>query len=133
MAIKQDISSRNDIELFLKKFYEKVKKDDTIGIIFTEIIPMNWDHHIPLITDFWETILFDNPVYKNNAMGVHYALNRIFPLKKEHFDSWLMIFNDTLDEMYEGEKVLLAKKRAKSIALLMEIKMNESPNSKSVL
>ena len=133
MAIKEDIRSRNDIELFLKKFYEKVKKDDTIGIIFTEIIPMNWDHHILLITDFWETILLDNPVYKKNAMEVHYTLNRIFPLKKEHFDSWLMIFNDTLDEMYEGEKVLLAKKRAKSIAMLMEIKINESPNSKSVL
>lgn len=57
-------------------------------------------------------------------MEVHYALNKIFPLKKEHFIAWLHIFNSTLDEMYEGNKVNLAKKRAGSIAMLMEQKMN---------
>src|SRR4051794_33910934 len=99
MAIKKDIETRADIDLFLRSFYEKVKTDKTIGIIFTKIIPMDWEHHIPLITDFWETILLDHPVYKNNAMEVHYNINKIFPLQKKHFNAWLKIFNDTLDEM----------------------------------
>ena len=132
MVIKKDIETRQDIETFLKAFYEKVKTDKTIGIIFTQIVPINWEHHIPLITDFWETILLDNPVYKRNAMEVHYDLNKIFPLKKEHFMAWLLIFNHTLDEMYEGDKVVLAKKRAQSIAMLMEQKMNIQ-NSNSIL
>lgn len=131
MATKKDIETRQDIELFIKVFYEKVKTNDTIGIIFTEIVPINWEHHISLITDFWESILLDNPVYKKNAMEVHYTLNKIFPLKKEHFDAWLDIFNHTIDIMYEGEKVIMAKKRAKSIAMLMLHKMNDSSNSNS--
>lgn len=124
MTIKKDIQNRQDIESFITAFYEKVLQDETIGIIFTKIVPMNWKHHIPLITDFWESILLDNPVYKNNAMEAHYALNKIFPLQKKHFTAWLNIFYRTIDEMYEGDKVILAKKRAASIAMLMEHKMN---------
>ncbi len=124
MVIKKDIKNRQDIETFITAFYERVKQDETIGIIFTKIVPINWKHHIPLITDFWESILLDNPVYKNNAMEAHYSLNKIFPLQKKHFDAWLKIFNSTLDEMFEGDKVVLAKKRAQSIAILLEHKMN---------
>jgi len=121
---QQDIQIRQDIETFIRRFYEKVVKDETIGKVFTEIVPLDWDHHIPLITDFWETILLDHPVYKKNAMEVHYAINRIFPLKKEHFEAWLKLFNETLDELYEGPVTDLAKKRAAGIAGLMQHKMN---------
>src|SRR3954464_7795226 len=124
MDIKKDICTRKDIETLLVHFYEKVKQDETIGFIFTEVARLDFDHHIPVITDFWETILLDHPVYKNNAMEVHYNINRIFPLQEKHFNAWLNIFNDTLDEMYTGEKAMLAKKRASSIAMLMEHKMN---------
>ena len=124
MAIKTDIETRADISNFIKAFYEKVLTDETIGIIFTEKFPLNWDHHIPLIVDFWETILLDNPVYKKNAMEVHYNINKQFPLHEKHFAAWLKIFNETLDEYFAGEKVLLAKKRAAGIAQLMMIKMN---------
>ncbi len=123
MSPTNDISSRQDIEVFIRAFYEKVVKDPTIGIIFTELVPINWDHHIPVITDFWETILLDHPVYKNNAMEVHYKLHAMYPLSKQHFDAWLRLFNQTLDEMYVGPITSLAKKRALGIARLMEFKM----------
>ena len=120
-----DIETRADIEQFIKAFYEKVKTDPVIGIIFTEIVQMDWDHHIPVIVDFWESILLDNPVYKRNAMVVHYDLHRKYPLQKEHFDAWLSIFNQTLDEMFSGPVTQLAKKRAGDIATLMLFKMNK--------
>lgn len=125
----KDISSRADIQLLMEHFYEKVKRDDTIGIIFNEIVPLDWDHHIPLIVDFWETILLDNPVYKSNAMEKHFAINRIFPLKKEHFDAWLALFYPTIDENFNGPVADLAKKRAASIAGLMQMKMNAANNT----
>ena len=50
-------------------------------------------------------------MYKNNAMEVHYALNKIFPLQKKHFTARLHLFNCTLDKMYEGKITLLAKKQ----------------------
>jgi hemoglobin len=126
LTSKTDISSRSAIESFVSAFYEKVKQDDTIGIIFTEIVQVHWESHIPLIVDFWETILLDNPIYKKNAMEVHYHLNNIFPLQKKQFDAWLHLFNSTIDEMYEGKLTELAKKRAAGIAAVMLFKMNNA-------
>lgn len=126
MDIKRDIETRTDIELFIKAFYEKVKTDPVIGIIFTEVVKMDWEHHIPIIASFWESILLDNPVYKRNAMAVHYDLNKKYPLKQEHFDAWLQLFNKTLDETFAGPVTNLAKKRAARIASLMLFKMNNT-------
>ncbi len=132
MGTKKDIETRGDIEKFLLNFYEDVKADDTIGIVFTKIVHVNWAHHIPIITDFWESILLDNPVYKKNAMGVHYHLNKIFPLQEQHFRAWLNIFNRIIDKMYEGPVTELAKKRAASIAALMLYKMTGSATNKNI-
>jgi hemoglobin len=127
MVTRKDIENRVDIEQFIRAFYARVTLDKTIGIIFTSVVKMDWDHHIPLITDFWETILLDHPIYKKNAMEVHYRLNKIFPLKKEHFEAWLSLFNTIIDEMYCGPVTELAKKRAAGIAGLMQFKMNNAP------
>jgi hemoglobin len=124
MPPTRDIETRADIETFIQAFYKKVIIDETVGIIFTKIVPINWEHHIPLIVDFWETILLDNHVYKKNAMAVHFDINKIFPLQKKHFDAWLYLFNNTLDEMFEGNKTTLAKKRAEGIAQMMLLKMD---------
>jgi hemoglobin len=126
MDTRKDIQNREDIDHFIRAFYEKVKLDETIGIVFTSVVKMDWEHHIPLITDFWETILLDHPVYQKNAMEVHYHLNKIFPLKKEHFDAWLSLFNTTIDGMFSGPVTELAKKRAAGIAGLMQYKMNNA-------
>ena len=126
MGIKNDIQTRTDIELFINSFYNKVKTDPVIGIIFTQVVQLDWEHHIPVIVDFWESILLDNPVYKRNAMAVHYDLNRKYPLQQKHFDSWLGLFNTTLDEMYTGDIASLAKKRAAGIASLMLYKMTNN-------
>jgi len=128
-----DIESRADIEKLVIHFYEKVKQDKTIGFIFNDVVPMDWPHHIPVIVDFWETILLDNPVYKKNTMEVHYDLNKKIQLKKEHFESWLHLFNSTVDELFEGKIAMLAKTRAKSIAEVMLFKMGNINNSHSVI
>ncbi|MEY2917119.1 MAG: hypothetical protein RIS73_833 [Bacteroidota bacterium] len=119
----KDIESRADIEKLITCFYEKVKVDTSIGFIFNDVVKMDWPHHMPVIVDFWETILLDNPLYKKNAMEVHYDLNKKIRLQKEHFDSWLHLFTTTVDELFEGKIAVLAKARAKSISHLMLFKM----------
>lgn len=124
--MKPDISNRADIEKFIVLFYEEVKADETIGFIFTEIIKMNWEKHIPLIVDFWETLLLDNPVYQKNAMEVHFDINKQIPLQAVHFTSWLHLFNKAVDEYFEGKIADMARTRAKSIADVMFFKMNNT-------
>lgn len=123
MGDKPDISSRGDIEKLIVRFYEKVKTDETIGFIFTEVVKINWEHHIPVIVDFWETILLDNPLYTKNAMEVHYTLNQKVRLEDDYFNTWIRLFTETIDELFEGKKAVLAKTRARSIAGLMQFKM----------
>lgn len=123
MDIKKDITSRADIHQLVVHFYVAVKKDPTIGFIFTEVVAIHWEHHIPLIVDFWESILLDNPVYTKNAMEVHYVLNKKMPLQKQHFDQWILLFCAAVDDLFEGKTAALAKTRAKSIAGVMQFKM----------
>ena len=124
--MKSDISSRADIEKMVSQFYELVKADNTISFIFTDVVQMNWEKHIPVIVDFWETILLDNPVYTKNAMEVHYDLNKKIPLQKEHFKSWVHLFITTVDDLFEGKIAALAKTRAKSIAAVILFKMENA-------
>ena len=124
--MKKDISNRKDIEILIQLFYQKVVLDPVIGFIFTETVSINWEKHIPLIADFWESILLDNPVYKNNAMEMHYDLNKKMPLEKIHFDSWLSLFNQVVDELHQGKIATMAKTRAQSIAAVMQFKMEQA-------
>ncbi|UEG50199.1 group III truncated hemoglobin [Ferruginibacter lapsinanis] len=129
--MEKDITTRADIEKLIIHFYEKVKADDVIGFIFNEVVKMDWEHHTQVIVDFWESIILDNPVYQNNAMEKHYILNDKVALTKIHFERWLHLFNSSVDDFYLGEKAMLAKKRARSIADLMLFKMNTINDKKT--
>ena len=117
------IEDRSDIEVFVNEFYERVKYDSVIQHFFTKERGFSFEQHIPIMCDFWETILLDNPVYRNNAMEVHYDLNKKIPLQKEYFTNWLQLFNSAVDDLFEGKTAVLAKTRAKSIADVMLFKM----------
>ena len=56
--MKQDIENRKDIDLLMVRFYERAMSDDQIGYIFTDVAKLDLDHHLPIIGDFWETLLF---------------------------------------------------------------------------
>ena len=83
--MKKDISNRKDMEILIELFYQKVLLDPVIGFIFKEIVSIKQEKHIPLIAYFGESILLDNPVYKNNAIEMHYDLNKKMPLEKNTF------------------------------------------------
>ena len=123
--MKPDIAKRSDIELLINSFYEKVKKDEVIGVIFNEVMHMDWEHHIPIIIDFWDSILLNADVYHKNAMEPHFAINKIFPLQQQHFERWLKLFTETTDEYFEGPIATLAKTRARGVAGIMQIKMDQ--------
>jgi hemoglobin len=127
-----DINARKDIELLITSFYEKVKKDAVIGFIFNDIMKLNWDEHLPIMFDFWETILLNENKYTRNAMGVHFEVNRKIKLEEKHFDRWLALFTSTVDELFAGANADIAKKRGKSIASVMLFKMNEENEGLSI-
>ena len=121
--MNKDISSRADLLQLVSNFYEKLLADDSINYLFTDIAKINLDHHIPVLVDFWDSILFQSDTYQKNAMQPHINLHQKSPLQPQHFETWLRYFNETVDEQFEGEKAFLAKERALSIATVMKIKL----------
>ena len=123
---KTDITTREDIELLMNTFYNRLLADENINYIFTDVAKIDMKTHIPIIADFWESVLLHKNVYHNNTMKIHMDLNEKVPLTKIHFDTWLKYFNNTVDEFFEGNIALLAKQRAKSVATVMQIKIVQS-------
>ena len=123
--MKKDITSREDLFLLVKVFYEKLLADNSISYLFTDIAKINLDHHLPVLVDFWDSILFQSDTYRKNAMQPHMVLHQQSPLQKHHFETWLRYFKETVDELFEGEKAFLAKERATSIAAVMQIKISQ--------
>ena len=114
-----DIESRADIDLLMWVFYEKALTDDVIGYIFTDVAHLDMDHHLPIIGDFWETVLFqsgDYARYGRNPLLVHGDLNEKTPLLPEHFKRWLEIFTESVDQNFVGERADFLKLRAAAIA-----------------
>jgi hemoglobin len=128
MFFMNDLKTRQHIEILLKNFYEKALKDKVIGYIFTDVAKLDLEHHLPIITDFWEMVLFQTinfqEKYHRSPMLVHLQLNEKTQLKPEHFQKWLELFNETIDELFSGEKANLAKFRAISIAKTIQMKVN---------
>jgi len=123
---KKDISNKEDVQLLVDSFYAKVLKDDTIAYIFTDVAKLNVPEHMPIMYNFWATILLSKGTYVGNPMDKHFALHEKEALKKEHFDRWLKLWFDTVDELFTGSKAEEAKTRASTIGRLMLFKMEEA-------
>ena len=116
--MKKDIENRTDIDNLMNRFYAIAMTDETIGYVF-EIAELDLEHHLPIIGDFWETLLFSSGDYQKhgrNPLQVHADLNEKTPLFLEHFERWLEIFRETVDESFAGERADFIKIRANAIA-----------------
>ena len=123
---KQQLDNREAIELLVNSCYTKVKADPLIGDIFNNAENFSWEKHIPVMVNFWETLLLDTASYRGNTMAKHLELNKRHPLDVSHFDRWKKLFFETLDELFEGPNVTVARKKAEAMSALMLFKISES-------
>ena len=109
--MKNDIQNRKDIRKLVGTFYEKLLKDEVFNYIFLEVAKVDVLEHMDIIIDFWESALFQAGKYKDDLIEVHLNLNQQFNygLNKEHFNKWLALFNQSVDEIFEGENATGAK------------------------
>ncbi len=129
--MKQDIQNRNDISLLVRSFYTKVRANETLGPFFNTTIS-DWDAHFEQLTTFWETSLFMTKTlrhkYSGNPLEVHVEVDRQFDhrITELHFGIWLNLWYQTLDELFEGEVVNNAKRRARKMGTFMYLKLFEA-------
>ncbi|MBG9375886.1 group III truncated hemoglobin [Panacibacter sp. DH6] len=118
-----DIHDIDDIKLLVDTFYDKVKADGLIGYIFNDIARVDWPAHLPVMYNFWDSVIFNKGSYKGNAIAAHNGIHAKEPFTKAHFERWLQLFTKTVDELFAGEKAETAKQRAASIATIMQLKL----------
>lgn len=120
----RDIENREDLSELLESFYDSAFKDELIGPYFTEVAKLDLDSHLPVITDFWDSILFGTANYKGNVMKVHMSLDDKRQLGKVHFDRWIELFHSTINDRFMGKNATMMIERSKVIAATMGYKLD---------
>lgn len=124
MHVKPDIQSRSDIEKLVKIFYEKILADALLAPIFLKVANIDLSQHLAIQYDFWESVLFQVGKYKRDTLAAHLELHQLHRLNATYFDRWLALFNETVDDFFEGKKATQAKERALTITAFIKTKIN---------
>ena len=97
--MKKDIATLEDIKLVVNSFYTRVQQNELIGPIFASRIK-DWTPHLEKMYRFWQTILLHEHTYSGSPFPPHATL----AVEQAHFDTWLGLWQSTVDEFFEGEK-----------------------------
>lgn len=122
-TMNRDIDSREDIDSLMVRFYGRAMSDPLIGPLFTDVAKLDLAHHLPVIGDFWESALFGTGVYSRhgrNPLLIHAELDAKARLEPRHFQRWLVLFRDSIDESFAGMRAEHAKQRGHAIARRMQ-------------
>ncbi|MEQ8812186.1 MAG: group III truncated hemoglobin [Imperialibacter sp.] len=110
--MNNDIQNIDDIKLLVNEFYSKVREDELLKDIFNGVIQDRWPVHLEKMYKFWQTVLLEEHTYYGSPFAPHAHL----PVNKAHFERWIELFHQTLDEHFEGERALEAKWRSEKMA-----------------
>ena len=114
--MSKDILNREDIELLVNAFYDKVKQDPLLAPVFSHV---DWPNHLPNMYNFWSSMLFGDQTYNGNPFQKHIHLK----IDVSHFNRWLELFNSTVENHFVGMKADEVKSRAQSIAGVWQHKL----------
>ena len=118
-----DIQNQNDLYLLVDEFYKKLLADESISYIFTDIVKIHLEEHLPILVTFWSQAILGTGGYSNNLTQIHLDINTKEYLSPELFTIWLDHFYTTVDENFKGSKAEQIKTQALSIATIMQIKI----------
>ena len=86
--------NKTHIEKLVTHFYQKVQRDEILAPIFNNVAQVDWDKHIPLLCQFWNSIMLKTNEYHGNAYQKHILLNQCTDIRETHFSRWLNLFQE---------------------------------------
>lgn len=129
---KPDLVGREEIETLVNAFYGRVQADPLLGFIFKDVAKVDWPAHLPRMYAFWETVLFRKGGYTGNPLAAHAKLVAETPMGREQFDRWLLLFKETVDDLFQGEKADHLKNCAEDMARVIYSRINGVPDPRFV-
>ncbi|MBS1586668.1 MAG: group III truncated hemoglobin [Bacteroidetes bacterium] len=125
MSERKDITSMEDIKLLVDSFYGKIRVDLLLGGIFNGVIKDRWPEHLEKMYRFWQTVLLGEHTYYGSPFPPHAQL----PIEQHHFDTWLKLWHETIDEHFTGTKADEAKWRGDKMAVMFLSKIDYYRNN----
>ncbi len=123
--MKNDITTIKDIKLLVNTFYDKIREDQLLKDIFNNKIEDRWPQHLEKMYTFWQTVLLEEHTYYGSPFLPHAKL----PVDLVHFEKWLILFNTTVDDLFEGEKAERAKWQGQRMAEMFHSKIEYYKNN----
>ncbi len=118
LNVKYNTITKENINEMVVAFYSKILKENNdvakvfISKLGDDLESDTWKEHIDILTNFWAMIGLQDTTYNGNPMRAHFDL----PLKREMFGTWLQMFFEIIDGMYEPQLGMVFKSRAENIA-----------------
>jgi hemoglobin len=123
--MKTDIENRTAVELLVNSFYDRVNQNPVLSPIFNDVAKVQWADHLPVMYNFWASLLLGERGFSGNVMRKHLALSRVHTIGEAEFSEWIKLFCSTVDELFKEPKAEEAKTRAIGIAQLMLFKIGK--------
>ncbi len=124
-----EIKSRKEVDFLVRRFYDQVRKHDSLGPIFNGVVK-DWDTHLIHLSDFWEMILLQTGpgAGKFNPVKVHRQVDAEVDnsIEQAHFGNWLELWFGTIDRYFEGEVADYAKEHARRMAHMLFMRIWEA-------
>ena len=110
------------ISILVERFYDRIRSDETLGPIFNNIIGDNWGPHLKQMKAFWASVTMNAGLYSGKPVEQHRKHTNA--IKSEHFDIWLTLFRQTLEDTAPTPKcvdyfMVRAERIANSLKLAM--------------
>lgn len=113
---RHDIDTPDDVDDLVREFYGAVAQDSLLGPMFNDVAQVDWSAHLPKLTAFWCRFLFAMPGYQGNPYAMHKEVHHKSPFTVAHFERWLELFDETLEDGWEGPNVERMKGLARKVA-----------------
>jgi len=118
-----DIQNQDDLYLLVDDFYKRLLSDPAISYIFTEVVKIKLEEHLPILVTFWSQAILGTGGYTKNLTQIHLDVNQKEYLSPQLFQIWLSHFEASVDGNFKGINAEKIKTNALSIATIMQIKI----------
>ncbi|WP_211824968.1 group III truncated hemoglobin [Kistimonas asteriae] len=127
-----DIADVKDIRRLVDTFYGRVRRDSVLAPLFNDVACVDWHTHLDVMTTFWSALLLRSGRYRRNALAPHLRLFGQVAYQPSHMQRWLTLFDQSVDELFQGSLAEKSKHWARGIARNMENQIIKATASQEV-
>jgi hemoglobin len=97
-TLYEALGGRVPFERLVERFYSRARTHPLLAPAFAQAAGDNpdawWAQHIDKLTDFWSSVAGGPPMYQGRPAPAHEG----FGIGPEHFDVWLDLWREALEE-----------------------------------